>query len=356
MVGFTEQFEKMQFGAKARGKIWQKLAVCLKAGVTTGEALNMIWTHTSDDGRKPNHPVAKIISYWRQEIADGQTLGDAIRPWVPEGEQIIIAAGEQSNLVQAIDDLLKIQQAKKTISSTIIAGLIYPIILCFAGCGFLIMFSVRIVPQFTEVLPREKWSGTPVIMAGAGDFFTHYLIVILLAIVGICVGVSISLPKWTGRFRVYADKIPPWSLYRLYSGSSFMLIMSSMLSAGASPLKIIDTMRKNASPWFDERLSSTERYLRGGSNVGDALYNTGFDYPDKETVRDLRSYAGQADFAAILRRLGDLWIDESMGKVKAQTMIMKNVAMLFAAMVIIGFLLSIFSLEMQIMSSQGSMS
>ena len=133
-----------------------------------------------------------------------------------------------------------------------------------------------------------------------------------------------------------------------------MLIMSSMLSAGSSPLKIIATMRRSASPWLDERMAATERYLRGGENVGDALYNTGFDYPDHETVIDLRSYATQADFSSILRRIGDLWIEESVEKVEGQTSIMKNIAMGFAAAVIIGFLLSIFQLEMQVMSSQGS--
>lgn len=346
-------FEKAQFGTKARSKIWQKLRVCLKAGVTIGDALNMIWVHASDDGRKPDHPIAKIIAEWRKEMADGKPLNEAVKRWVPESEQTIIAAGEESDLVQAIEDLLKIQEAKKKISSTIIKGLIYPIVLLLAGCVFLIMFSVRIVPQFSEVLPRNKWEGTPAIMANIGDFFTHYLIVIILAIIGMMIAVSISMPRWTGKSRVFFDKLPPWSLYRLYSGSSFMLIVSAMLSSGSPPLKIINTMRRNASPWFDERLASTERFLRGGKNLGEALYETGYDYPDKETVRDLRSYAGQSDFANTLRRLGDLWIEESIGKVAIQTAIMKNVAMAFAAGVIIGFLLSIFDLEMQVQGSQG---
>ena len=347
-------FDKLQFGTKARSRIWRKLAVCIKAGVTVGEALQMIWIHTSQDGRKPDHPVAKIISNWRKDISNGKTLGEAILPWVPESEQNLIAAGEKSDLYQAIQDLLQIQDAKKKISGTIIKGLIYPVILALAGCGFLMMFATRIVPQFNEVLPVSKWHGPPVVMATAGAFFTHYIIVIFSLVVATIIGITISLPRWTGKLRITFDKIPPWSLYRLYSGSGFMLIMSSMLSAGSPPLKILDTIRKNSTPWLDERMAATERFVLGGKNIGDALYDTGFQYPDKETVLDLRAYAKQADFAEILRKISDIWIEESVGKVKAQTVVMQNVALLFAASVIIGFLLSIGSLEFQVLGSQGA--
>lgn len=353
---FQNKFDKMQFNVAARTRLWRKLRVNLNSGTGAIESLNMLWDNMSDDGKKPNHPVAKIIAEWKKSISNGSKLGDAIKGWVPEGEQTIISAGEESNLIQAIDDLLKIQAAKKKIKSTILKGVIYPIVLLIAGCGFLIMFSVRVAPQFNDVLPREKWTGPPVVMVNAGDFFTNYLFIISLVLIALFFTISWSMGKWTGRFRIYADKIPPWSLYRLYSGSSFLLILSAMLSAGVSPLKIIDTVRKSASPWLDERLAATERFIRGGKNIGDALFDTGFDYPDKEMVRDIRSYASKAEFADILRNTSDDWIETSIEKIEMQFVVIKNVAMVFATGVIIGFLMSIFSLEQQVLDAQQSSS
>lgn len=349
---FNDWFEKIQFNTKRRSKIWNKLRVDIKAGSTPVESFSMMWEHLSDDGKRPNDISAKIITEWRKKMSNGMKLSEAIHGYVPESEETIIAAGEESDLVQAIEDLLKIQKAKNRISGTIAKGVIYPFILLFAGCGFLIMFSVRVAPQFNEVLPREKWTGTAAVMADAGDFFTKYLVLLVLIGLGIFIAVGFSMPRWTGKARIFFDKIPPWTLYRLYSGCSFMLILSSMLSAGSSTTEILSSMRKTASPWLDERLAATERFVIGGKNIGDALYETGYDYPAIDTVRDLRSYASKADFAGILRKLGDEWIEDSILKVEKQSAIIKNIALVFAATIIGGFLLSIFSLEQQVIDSQ----
>lgn len=358
LENFTESFDlwfsKIQFGTAVRMKIYQKLGTYVMAGMPIGEAIHQIYIHTSDDGKKANHPIAKVLRIWQHHIANGEPLVDAIDGWVPESEQAILCSGDATDLPSAIDDLMKIQDAKSKILGAIKGGLTYPLILVLAGCGFLIMFSVRIVPQFSEVLPRNKWGTWPAAMADIGDFFTHYLAAFFIAAIALTVLISWTMPRWTGPVRKRFDNYPPWSLYRVYAGSSFMLVLSAMLSAGMTSGEILDVMMRHGSPWLKERLGSAQKFVADGYNIGDALYKTQLEFPDKETVRDLRSYAGQPDFSDILKKVGDRWLADSVVAVQKQSLILKYVGMGFATFVICGFISAIGALEIQVSSMASS--
>lgn len=341
-------FNKMQFGTHVRMSIYEKIATYLDAGMDLPTAVKQIYNNMSDDGKKPNHPVAKILRKWQESLANGNTLVETIHDWVPEDEQSILCSGDATNIPSAVEDLMKIQDAKTKIKSAIIGGVSYPIVLFLAGCAFLAMFSVRIAPQFAEVIPRQKWASMPSTMAAAGDFFTHYFLGLALLTFAIIYLVMWSLPRWTGRIRQYFDYIPPWSIYRLYAGSSFMLVLSAMLSAGMTQGDILKIMLRHASPWLRERLGAAQYYVADGDDVGLALHKSGFAFPDKETVRDLRSYASQPGFAEILKKVGTRWLDGAVKRVQGQTNILKYIGMFFAAVVICGFIASIGALELQI--------
>lgn len=347
-------FLRMQFGGAKRLATYRKLIRYLKNGVKLTDALEILWRHASEDGKKPKNAVAIAVDHWLRAVQNGLTFGRAIRGWVPEKDRRVIEAGEEAGRLEtALENAIFIAENERKIKSTLIAGLFYPIILIFVVIGFLVLFGVRVVPAFEDILPRSKWTGAGAQMALMSDFVNAWLFPTLLALV-VLFGVIIwTMPRWTGSVRVKFDRFPPWSLYRLMSGAGFMLTVSAMIKAGVTMPQVLRIMQRDASPWFQERMARTLAFVNNGANIGEALYKTKFDFPDKETVQDLRAYANLAGFDEMLEILGKEWIELSVTKITLQTDILKYAGIVLVG-ITIGWLASgIFSLQSQITSGAG---
>lgn len=345
---------KLQFGATERTRVYQKLNRFLSSSVSLRQALEIMYQHASEDGRKPKNATAQILLEWVRATKNGQPFGHAIQGWVPDGDRLVIEGGEAAgNLPQAIERAVMISESLKLIISTIVGGLAYPVMLFIAAIGFLFFFGTTVIPQFEEILPRDQWTGIAGQMSVMSDFVQNGLIWVLLALGALGGVIAATMTKWTGKIRTKFDKYPPWSLYRLVIGAGFMLTVSGMIKSGITLPKILTMLQRGASPWYVERLSKTLFQVKNGHNLGEALYRTGFNFPDKDTVTDLRSYANLNKFDETLQRLGEEWLQDAVKRVKAQISVLFMTSLLFFGGVFFWIAGGIFSLVNQVQSATG---
>lgn len=344
---------KLNFGTQERIRVYEKLHSFLTSNVPLRKALEIMYQHASDDGRKKNAPVAQILLEWTRAIKNGQEFGHAIQGWVPDSERLVIEGGEQASLPDAITRAILITESLRTIVGTIRNGLAYPVMLFCAAIGFMFFFGIQVIPQFEEILPRDQWTGIAYQMAVMSDFARNWLTWVLMALGVLGAVIAVTMPRWTGPMRVRFDRYPPWSLYRLVVGSGFMLTASAMIKAGVKETKILISLQRGASPWYVERLSRTLFQVKNGNNLGEALYRTGFDFPDKSTVQDLRAYARLGQFEENLERLGQRWLTESVKRVKAQVSVLFMTSLLFFGGVFFWIAGGIFSLVNQVQAATG---
>ncbi len=351
-ASFNDWFVRLQFDGKQRARVYRKMATFLKNGVSLADTLRILHRFATEDGKKPNHPLAIVMKSWLDKVNNGQSLGRAIAGWVPTSDRIIIEAGEEAgSLSAALKNALFIQDSTKKIRSTIIAGLAYPLLLISMAVGLLVLLSVRIVPAFNQVLPREKWEGSAAIVAKMADF-TDYGLAPTLFTSAVIVGLIIwSFPRWIGRWRVIADKIVPWSLYRLSLGSGFLLSVSALISAGVQVPEILRILMRGSQPWYRERMLETLKHVNNGLNLGEALYNTKMSFPDEEAVKDLRAYAGFDNFDETIGSMGREWIEESVDRIKSQMNMLRNLAIIVLGLVFGLIASGIFALEQQVGTS-----
>jgi type II secretory pathway component PulF len=344
-----EGFIRLQFTGRKRLAIYRKLIRFLKNGVQLTQALDILWNHATEDGKKPKRAEAIALDAWQKAIQNGLTFGRAIRGWVPEKDRRVIEAGEEAGKLElALENAIFIVENERRIKSTLIGGLIYPVLLVFVVIGFLILFGVRVVPAFEDILPRSRWTGAGAQMAMLSDFVNFWLFPCLFAL-AVMIGVIMwSMPRWTGNMRVRLDRWPPWSLYRLTTGAGFMLTVAAMVRAGVPIPNVLRGMMRDASPWFAERMQRTLHFVNNGNNIGEALYKTKFNFPDKETVQDLRAYANLEGFSDVLEKLGREWIEQSVENIKAQTDLMRNAGIVLVGVTISWLATGIFSLQQQI--------
>ncbi len=348
-MGLEERFLKMQFSGKARLGVYRKLITFLKNDVPITTALDTIYNYASQEGKKKKDPTAMAVDSWRKQIANGKSLGVAVAGWVPDNDRIVIEAGS-GNLPQALASACLLHESQKEIKTALIGGLAYPCILVMIAFAFLIVFGLQVIPQFELILPKEEWTGLGAQMGMMSDFVRSFMIpLIVLLFVMICVLIW-SMPRWTGPTRVRMERWPPFSIYRLVAGSGFLLSMAALIRSGVKTTSALEMLRRDSTPWYDERMSKTLAHVKNGNSLGDALHKTRLHFPDPETVNDLRSFSKLDGFDEMLMKIGQENLHDTVNRIKGQTQIMRNGGIVLMGGVFIWIYLGLFSLQQQITS------
>lgn len=324
---FNEAFIKLQFSGARRIKIYEALASYLENGVSLRDALDLLYNHASDDGKKPSAVNAVAISAWRVKYRSGAPLGMAVKGWVPERDQILISAGDKSDLISALRNAAFMQESIGRIKSAVMGGLLYPVGLLLGLFAMFTYFSFNVIPTIETIVARDQWVGSVAALGAASDFVRSYIIVIAAGVIGLIATVVVTLPRWTGKVRIKFDRFPPWSLYRLIQGTGFMLALSSLIRAGIPDHEVLRILARSASPWYAERLHKTLRITLNGHSVGEALYLAGQDFPDREVVRELRAFSQMNRFEEMLERMSHRRVEEDVKRVQGQAGMLRNIGL-----------------------------
>ncbi len=345
---FEQSFLRFQFGFKKRMRLYRKLSKYLSNGFQMSKGLDELHLHASESGRSGKLD-AIVLNDLRKSVANGTGLAYALRNWVPNSERMIIEGGEKAGLLPAaLNSAIQITGTAKTIRNTLIGGLLYPVLLIALTIVYMAMFGTMVIPAFEEVLPREQWTGVGGQMAILSDFVRSWLAP-TLAVMGIAIiSTILAMPRWKKGLRVKFDRYPPFSIYRIVQGSGFMLTISGMLKSGIPLVQSFEILSKDASPWYRERLIRTLQLLNNGENLGDALKLTGYGFPDRETINELRAYSEMSNVEEALEILANEGLEETVEKIKGQTLIMKNCAFVFLGATFGWIMMGIFSIQQQV--------
>jgi len=334
---FNIAFARFQFkmDPKTRQKLWRKLSKMLRDGIQILSALEEIRRLS-----KPKSPLAIAIGEWTWGIQGGRQLSEVVQPWVSAEESMLLVAGEQSGtLSNAMDSVVRVSKAKAEIKSAIVNGTIYPLFLMIMAFGLLYMFGNKIVPSFTKAARSDSWHGVARIMIDVAWFIEHYLHWVGLLITTAVIAFFVSLPTWNSKFRVILDRMPPYSIYRIMQGSSWLIALSALVQAGVRVELAIEQLRANSSAWAAARMDSALRGIRSGRNLGQALDEGGYEFPDREIIGDLSLYASKSGFDEALRIIGDEWITESVISIK------ERMAVIFVLSIVVVGLIFVFSVS-----------
>lgn len=339
-----------EFNAKARARLYNKLSQLLRNGVSLDRALEQI---AIIEEKRGHSATATVMRRWRSSIENGINFGATISPYVPSSESLLLETGGNSGRLQeAFMNASESVMQQRRVKSAIISAGSYPALLICVLIAALVLASYNIIPAFSEVLPLDQWQGTAATMASVSTAIREkglYMFIGLIAFISL---VSWSMPRWTGRTRMLVEKIVPFSIYRMWQGSSFLLSLASLMASG---VKIDDNalrrLGQRASPYLQERISAVARQLTSGLNLGEALARTGHKFPEEELIDDLRIYATLKGFEDNLTTITRDWVGEVEGKVTAAMKILNTVALVLIAVTLGALISSIFGVVQQIQDS-----
>lgn len=322
---------KARFGLKARISLYERIVAFLQADIDIVNTLLALRNRY----RERKDYRSKVIDSWVAELEHGGSFSDAIKPWVPPAEHMLISAGDRGEgLVTGLQQATVMSNAAARSKGAIIGGLIFPTVLFGMILLLMVMFQSKMVPIFSQLMPVPQWPTSARWLYNISYFVANYLWLVVLSIVGISVLITMTLGSWTRPPREVFDKLPPWSIYRTYQASSFLIGLSSLMKAGVPSFEAIVMMHTNASAWMRMHLERMMSAMKlGGTTDGKAL-DTGL--LDRETAGDVEDYSRLGSFQDALELMGSRSLEAGVKSIETKMAVVR-VLMLMAVAMCIGW-------------------
>lgn len=238
---------KRAFSNEKRAALYRSLSIRSKYGFSLADSLDKY----GKTYQKMNQKIGTYIDEIAVSLQSGNDIKSAFRPFVPNNELVIIAAGDEnvSKLSDAFSDAAMLctrqhklnQSFKKVIRSFLIKLLVVFV--------FLIVMS-NVAGQMLEALEIDN----PVFLTRWLQAFANHMSSFWFVWLGISLLVLFSikrmLPNYIGRFRSFLSKhIFPFTAYRLLISSSFLVGFSSLIGS-KSNADALKTISDSSDPYL----------------------------------------------------------------------------------------------------------
>lgn len=300
------------FSLRTRLRIYSKLAIKLRQDAPFERTLlkQAVWRE-----KRGAYSTARVLrEIVRRMSADSMSFPEACRPFVPNDEYMQLAAGEKSNDLPGAFDLIcdtktrmkRLTKAVRNVSWT-------PLGYMAINFAFIGMLAGNVLPALAAMAKENgTQSGSLETLLLISRFATPLTgVVLLFLIIASIFGVIYSLPRMTGRVRVWLEWVPPYSTYRNVQGYLWICGYLSYLKTGIREEQALEAQIEHASPWLAERLRGIlSLMIRKSRSLPEALSETGFNFPSPDIIEDIdETWGGRSDCDRLLS-VSKQWIDD----------------------------------------------
>ena len=334
-----------------RLKIYYKLAALLRNKFTLMDALDRIWMIESKDGKSQEEPMAVAVAWWLRELEKGLPFSSAIEGWAPMREKLMLSVGDVSKLEKALLNVIKVSEGSNRIIQPLMSAVTYPIMMLCLSLVIIVGVGVYMVPPLLEFAKNANWSGTAKSLVWLSGFVKVYWWTFPVVLFGLVGGIYMSFSLFTGPARVKFDKFPPWSLYRMFTGVSWLMSLAALVESGTPIAKAMQSLRQNANPYLRERIDKALMYMKNGDNLGTSLKKSNTHFPEDELIGDLEIYSELDNFEEALNSVATEYLEDSITNIKKEAGILNSVALLIVSAVIAWVLLGVFDMQNQVQNA-----
>lgn len=313
------KYLKFKFGLKKRIAIYKKIKSYTESEFPVYESL--IKLKARSDSKKDFR--GKIIGIWLDQMKGGAQFSTAIKGWVPDAELNLISSGESGDGIEyGLEEAIKFAESSRKIKSAIISGATYPLVLLFVVLGFMAMFSIQLAPTYLSFLPLEQWPDMGRYFYNISIIIVDYWYILLILAGVLSFLISSTIGTWVGQTRTFFDKFPPWSVYKVYQSSAFLISLASMMKSGTPLNDGLKKIKKTSSAWVGFYIEQMLKNLKkGGKNFGKHL-DVGL--MDEETAGDVIDYSELGSFESAIYKIGEDNLKESVEKINSRMSLLRN--------------------------------
>lgn len=335
-MNISKLIMKSNFTVSARVKFYRTMsrATNERRGVKAIIVLkSMIKIEERRNKNKPTQ-LSKMFRAIAEKVERGRKFGEAINEFVPAIEAGQIYAAEVSGKISDGFKLaLDTAKQQELFSKTFKEALMGPVFNLALAMGVLFVFLKILIPQVANAVPVEVMSPLSLFLLRLAKTFNWWFPILIFVIIFGIVWVAWAMPNYNGRFRKRLDNFPPFSMYKLMIGCSFLLSLTSLMKARTNQVTALETIRKFAKPYLKFRINKILEHT--GKNLGEALIVTKLDFPDKDVINELSMASDQGVLTEALPEIVDTLNVDGVDAIKFQA----NVAAAITKFIAIGILM-----------------
>lgn len=324
------------FSDNDRIDFYIKLSYLLEQGQLK-DSLNDLIDLYSNNGKKSSHPMVFVLTDCLQSINSGYSLSKSLEKWIPKDEVSTIFSGESNgNLKIAFERTLKLVSAKTKIKEATIGAAIYPIVM-LASCALMLnIIAKKLVPMMSKIIPIDLWTSKLMLLYYIAYVVTNFG---LYLVVSFCILICLTIyymPRWTSETRIFFDSFGPWAIYRSCQGAMFLMNTASLLASGVKLKEALLNLSENSSPWLLQRIQATIYGIEmGAENLGIALKNSGYNFPDNEAINFLCIISRGRGGEGRIIEFSEKWLEDSIKKVIFISNSIRNIGILITISLLI---------------------
>ena len=309
----------------ARIDIWHLMHDLLKGGEGMEAALEIVMKAK----RRETFRVG-MLAEWQAALASGtDDFAVEVSRWVPPSEAMVFYGLGRARAEELFLAAAKVAEMRARQVRAILNALAMPMLI-FAGCiGMSWYTGYELLPEMRKVSDPDRWDVFSRFMdwMSTGIYEHDALLAALLALA--VAGIWLAIVRWTGRGRAVADRVPPFSLYRVLSGTGFLFCCIEFLRLGVDLNEnTFSQFERGASPYVRSRIRAVRGLmLNEGMGFGAALAASGHEFPDDTLVAVADSMDGKADWEETLAGFVERWVERSDANIRTRTAVL-NVVLL----------------------------
>lgn len=341
---FNKLKMKMTFNLKTRLKFYRIMSRQTdekKRGVKPLLVINsLIKIQEQSKGKQTS--LSKIYRFIKFRLELGKSLGETLQEFVPATEASQIYAAEMSGkisdgFIMAMD----VAKQQQLFSKEFKSALISPTINLCLSFGVINMFFKTLVPAMSNSLSESQMSSLSLFLIDAANYFNYISFATIMIALVVVSWTIWALPNYNGRFRIYLEKIPPFSMYKLMVGCSFLYSLNSLMKSRVAQQQALLTIKRFASPYLTLRINKI--LAQTNKSIGEAMLEMRLDFPDKEVIDELAMASEQGVITEALPEITEDLSVDGVELVKMQAQVAKTATMLVTVASLMTMLVGIFS-------------
>ena len=323
---------------KAKDKILfsRQLSTLINAGLPLLQALRSVNSQTT------SKPFVTIINDIINNIEGGASFSASLNKHPETFNQIylsLISAGEASGTLDTSLARIADQQEKDAeVLSKVRSAMIYPAIVMVVMMAVLVFMIVKVLPQ-VQVL----YSGIPgatlplitVIMLLIANFFIHFWWIVIIAAIGMGIGISRFAKTALGTSLFDRLKMKMWPVKPLFMElymARFTRTGTTLISSGVPLLQMLDIVANAINNvHLEGSIRRAADKVKGGKSLADSLEGDNNFLPLVPNMLRIGEQSGSME--AMMAKAADYYEKELDNQIKAISTIIEPVLMVIMGVV-----------------------
>ncbi|MBN2053856.1 type II secretion system F family protein [bacterium] len=319
-------------------------ATMVDAGLPLVQCLEILSTQTE------NPVFAKAINDIRQNVESGSTYADALRKHPKIFSELycnMVEAGETGGILDTIlNRLSAYMEASITLKRQIKSAMVYPIAIMTVALLVVILMMWKVLPTFAKIFV-QLGSTLPLptrIVIGISEFVQSYIALIILAIIGLIIGIRqfYKTEKGARLLDAVLLKTPVFGpLLRKVAVAKFTRTLGTLISSGVPILDGLEITAKTAgNKVIEEAVMKTRVSISEGKSISDPLAQT--EVFPAMVVQMIAVGESTGALDSMLDKIADFYDEEVDIAVSNLTKMLEPLIMMFLGVVIGGLVLAMY--------------